>query len=123
MRRVGIVHFPASRLGPKSTNVCSYSNKAPRRRTHLFIIRVVLAASDHKIKTIIASSPQLETKSCEKYLFQDSSDYTANIHANVKMAPEYAKHQPGGFVNRIEKVAIVGVGIPSHLKFEMCIAS
>jgi len=45
------------------------------------------------------------------------------IQANVKMAPEYARDQPEGFVNRIQKVAIVGVGIPNQLKFKVCVNS
>jgi hypothetical protein len=32
------------------------------------------------------------------------------------MAPEYARAQPEGFVNRIEKVAMVGVRIPKHFE-------
>ena len=33
----------------------------------------------------------------------------------IAMAQKYAKDEPAGFTNRIERVALVGVSLPQHL--------
>jgi hypothetical protein len=41
----------------------------------------------------------------------DQSNFEAQAYT-AKMAQKYAKDQPPGFTNRIERVAIVGVSCP-----------
>lgn len=48
---------------------------------------------------------------------------SVKLQATVNMAPEYARDQADGFVNRIEKVAIVGVSIRKHSRVETFVDS
>lgn len=65
---------------------------------------------------IVAPAAQLRTKVYEHLIKIRLSYYTVNILDAVNMAPKYARDQPEGFVNRIERVAIVGVCCPGYLK-------